>query len=110
MAAVTFPYAEGSSSSSRVGTGSGSGSLGRKASSSRSDFTIPREHTSPTGLTPRLRLDARISVSTAASVPPPPLKPQHCSFVMLAEFDIDRGSTLAHVWPDRSAIRGHDDQ
>lgn len=33
---------------------------------------------------------------------------QHCSFILLAEFDIDRGSTLAHVYPNEDAVRGHD--
>lgn len=34
---------------------------------------------------------------------------QHCSFVLLAEFDIDRGSTLAHVYPTPDLVQGHDD-
>ncbi|KAE8205096.1 hypothetical protein CF328_g691, partial [Tilletia controversa] len=42
-----------------------------------------------------------------ASLPLPlPLRNKHCHFVLLAEFDIDRGSTLAHQYP--SPI-GHDD-
>ncbi|KAK0544318.1 hypothetical protein OC846_006120 [Tilletia horrida] len=38
--------------------------------------------------------------------PTPPLRNKHCHFVLLAEFDIDRGSTLAHQYP---APIGHDD-
>ncbi|CAO1612702.1 unnamed protein product [Parajaminaea phylloscopi] len=32
----------------------------------------------------------------------------HCSFVLLAEFDIDRGSTLSNIWPDGGVVEGHD--
>ncbi|KAE8184473.1 hypothetical protein CF336_g7788, partial [Tilletia laevis] len=35
-----------------------------------------------------------------------PLRNKHCHFVLLAEFDIDKGSTLAHQYP---APIGHDD-
>ncbi|CAO1621158.1 unnamed protein product [Sympodiomycopsis kandeliae] len=34
---------------------------------------------------------------------------QHCSFVLLAEFDIDKGSTLSHVYPSKSLVASHDD-
>lgn len=31
----------------------------------------------------------------------------HCSFCLLAEFDIDKGATLSHQYPEPT---GHDDQ
>ncbi|KAK0522061.1 hypothetical protein OC834_006426 [Tilletia horrida] len=50
--------------------------------------------------------DNHDTASTAGSNLILPLRNKHCHFVLLAEFDIDRGSTLAHQYP---ATIGHDD-
>lgn len=57
------------------------------------------------------------SVAASSSVRPPSIaesisqnQSRHCSFVMLAEFDIDRGSTLSHVYPSKESVKSHDDQ
>ncbi|KAE8212200.1 hypothetical protein CF327_g4122 [Tilletia walkeri] len=65
--------------------------------------TITDEDTATATTTARSSSGGASSTHAASSLP---LRNKHCHFVLLAEFDIDKGSTLAHQYP---APIEHDD-
>jgi len=72
------------------------------------DHADPSSSSAGAAAAPAAAPPSNTAAATTATPTPAvlPLRNKHCHFVLLAEFDIDRGSTLAHQYP---APIGHDD-